>query len=220
LPAPEIERTVASAASTMLDDQAALANAALASGLAEHQLPSLFSRAAAWMKRLQSEIEVAAALSALVERVDFIDSGIRVALRLPNSITEESHGANATELTITRVFPMQIRRRGFEMRLVIQGNRTPAPLINVALLKAIARGRQWADDLLEGRGESVAEIAEREQVQPHYVRRLLRLAFLAPKIVEAIATGHQPLELTAKALTERLELPLLWNEQERALGIR
>jgi UvrD-like helicase family protein len=37
----------------MLDDQAAIANAALASGLAEHQLPSLFSRAAAWMKRLR-----------------------------------------------------------------------------------------------------------------------------------------------------------------------
>jgi site-specific DNA recombinase len=143
-----------------------------------------------------------------------------VALKLPNSITDEPHGASAAELTITRGFPMQIRRRGFEMRLVIQGNRAPAPLIDVALLKAIARGHQWADDLLEGRGASIAGIAEREQVQPHYVRRLLRLAFLAPKIVEAIAAGHQPPELTARALTERLELPLLWNEQERALGIR
>jgi hypothetical protein len=59
----------------------------------------------------------------------------------------------------------------------------------------------------------------KNRLQPHYVRRLLRLAFLAPKIVEAIATGHQPPELTTKALSERLELPLLWNEQERALGI-
>jgi len=45
------------------------------------------------------------------------------------------------------------------------------------------------------------------------------LAFLAPRIVEAIAAGQQPPELTAKALTERIELPLLWNEQERAVGI-
>src|ERR1022692_2466072 len=36
-------------------------------------------------------------------------------------------------------------------------------------------------------------------------------------LVEAIVTGHQPPELTAKALTERIELPLLWNEQERAV---
>jgi hypothetical protein len=45
------------------------------------------------------------------------------------------------------------------------------------------------------------------------------LAFLAPKIVEAIATGHQQPELPAKVLSERIELPLLWSEQERSIGI-
>jgi site-specific DNA recombinase len=204
---------------TILGDEAATANAALAIGFAEHRLPSLFSLAAAWMKRLQSEVEVGAALNALVDRVELIDTGIRVSLKLPNSITEEQRGENATELTITRVFPMQIRRRGFEMRLVIQGSRAPAPLADLALMKAIARGRQWSDDLLAGRVESVAVIAKREGVLPNYVRRLIRLAFLAPRIVEAIAAGHQPAELTAKALTERIELPLIWSEQERAVGI-
>ena len=145
--------------------------------------------------------------------------GIRVSVMLRNSMAVEQRGANAAELTITRVFPMQIRRRGFEMRLVIQGSRAPAPLVDLALMKAIARGRQWSDDLLAGRVESVLAIAKREGVLPNYVRRLTRLAFLAPGIVEAIATGHQPPELTAKVLTERIELPLLWNEQERAVGI-
>jgi site-specific DNA recombinase len=219
LPAPEIERIVASAAYTILSDQAAIAEAAHSIGTAESRLPSIFSIAAAWMKRLQSEVEVGATLTALVDRVDLIDSGIRVSLKLLNSITEEQHGANATVLTITRAFPMQIRRRGFEMRLVIQGSGAPAPLVDLALVKAIARGRQWSDDLLAGRVESVAAIAKREQVLPHYVRRLTRLAFLSPKIVEAIAGGHQPPELTAKALTERIELSLIWSDQERAVGI-
>ena len=53
----------------------------------------------------------------------------------------------------------------------------------------------------------IAAIARREGVLPNYVRRLTRLAFLAPRVVEAIVTGHQPPELTAKALTERIELP-------------
>jgi hypothetical protein len=219
LPASEIERTVASAAYTILSDEAAIANAALAIGLAEHQLPSLFSLAEAWMKRLQSEIEARAALSALVDRVDLIDTGIRVSLKLPNSIAEVRHGAGSTALTISRVFPMQIRRRGFGMRLVLQGSRAPAPLADLTLIKAIARGRQWADDLLSGRVESVAAIARREGILPNYVLRLTRLAFLAPRIVEAVVAGHQPPELTAKALTERIELPLLWSEQERAVGI-
>jgi site-specific DNA recombinase len=162
LPAPEIERTVASAAYTILSDEAAIADAALTIGLAEHQLPSLFSLTAGWMKHLQSEVEVGAALNALIDRVDLINTGIRVSLKLQNSIAEIQRDTNATALTITRVFSMQIRRRGFEMRLVLQGSRAPAPLADLALIKAIARGRQWADDLLSGQVESVAELARRE----------------------------------------------------------
>src|SRR5260370_18577747 len=155
LPAPEIERTVASAAYTILGDKAAIATAAHAIGLAENQLPSMLSVAAVWMKRLQSDVEVGAALHALIDRVDLIGTGIRVSVMLRNSMTVEQCGANAAELIITRVFPMQIRRRGFEMRLVIEGGRAPAPLVDLALMKAIARGRQWSDDLLAGRVESV-----------------------------------------------------------------
>jgi hypothetical protein len=65
------------------------------------------------MKRLRSEVEAGAALSTLVDRVDLIDAGIRVSLKLPNSIAEGQHGADVTALTISRVFPLQIRRRGF-----------------------------------------------------------------------------------------------------------
>src|SRR5260370_19524454 len=93
--------------------------------------------AAVWMKRLQSDVEVGAALHALIDRVDLIDTGIRVSVMLPNSITVEQRGANAAELTITRVFQMEIRRRGFEMRLVIQGSRVPAPLVDLSLIKSI-----------------------------------------------------------------------------------
>ena len=72
------------------------------------------------MKRLQWEVEVGAALSALVYRVDLIDAGIRVSLKLPIG-TEVQQGENTSELTVTRVSPMQIRRRGFEMRLGYPG---------------------------------------------------------------------------------------------------
>jgi hypothetical protein len=48
------------------------------------------------------------------------------------------------------------------------------------------------------------------------IRRLTRPAFVAPSIVEAIAADHQPPELTAKALTERIELPLIWSEQKKS----
>lgn len=51
-------------------------------------------------------------------------------------------------------------------------------------------------------------------------RRLIPLGFLAPRIIEAIAEGRQPVELTVEALTRRIDLPLLWSAQFRVLGIQ
>ena len=219
LPAPEIERTVAGSASQILSDRTAIATAAQTIGLADNRLPSLFSAAAAWRERLQSEVEAGAALDALVDRVDLTDTGIRVSLKVPITEPVTRPAADAQELIITRFFPMTIRRRGVEMRLVIEGNRALAPRADSALLKAVARARQWSEDLLMGRAQSVAEIAEREGVADRYVRRVTRLAFLAPEIVEAIVAGNQPPELTAEALAERIDLPLLWTAQKQAVGI-
>ena len=64
---------------------------------------------------------------------------------------------------------------------------------------------------------SIEEIAERERVGARYMRRLMRLACLAPKIVEMIAAGSQPPDLTAEVLAERIDLPLYWTEQERVV---
>jgi hypothetical protein len=113
--------------------------------------------------------------------VDLIDADIRVSIELLISITEEQPGANDKSLRISQVFPMQIRQRGFEMRLVIQDNSVPAPLADLTLIRAVARGRRWAGELLTGRVESIAAIAKREGVIPKYVRPLTRLAFLPPQ---------------------------------------
>jgi site-specific DNA recombinase len=217
LPAPEIERTVAASACQILSDRIGIATAA--SGLAGNRLPAIFAAAEGWRERLQSEVEASAAPSALVDRVDLSETGIRVSLKLPIPETASRSAADAKGLIIARFFPMTVRPRGVEMRLVIEGNRAPAPRADSALLKAVARARQWSEDLLAGRAQSVAEIAERERVGSRYVRRLLRLAFLAPEIVEAIAAGDQPRELTAEVLAERIDLPMLWTAQAKAVGI-
>jgi site-specific DNA recombinase len=47
---------------------------------------------------------------------------------------------------------------------------------------------------------------------------LIRLAFLAPEIVEAIFQGDHPADLTAQTLiTRKLDLPLEWQAQKIAL---
>jgi hypothetical protein len=53
-------------------------------------------------------------------------------------------------------------------------------------------------------------------VTERYVGRIIRLAFLAPDIVEAILDGYQPADLELERLMKGV--PIGWNEQRRALG--
>ena len=104
------------------------------------------------------------------------------------------------------------------MRLVIGGVLDSAPKIDSALLKATAGARRWFDDLVSGRAASMVEIGQREGVGNRYVSRMIRLAFLAPAIVERIAEGRQPPELTTQLLSTCGDLPLSWQAQEQLLG--
>jgi site-specific DNA recombinase len=106
--------------------------------------------------------------------------------------------------------PARLARRGVETKLVIEaGGADPAP--DPALLKAVARSHAWFEDLATGRAESVRAIARREGVTPRYVSRLLELAFLPPKLVEAILADTQPADVTAESLT-RGERGLVWEK--------
>jgi hypothetical protein len=93
-------------------------------------------------------------------------------------------------------------------------------LRNLPLLDAIARAYRWSNDLLAGRARSIGEIARREHLTARHVRRVMRLAFLAPRIVEAIVEGRQPVDLSTLAMTQRIELPPLWSAQQQALKSR
>jgi hypothetical protein len=73
--------------------------------------------------------------------------------------------------------------------------------------------------LVSGQAGSVAELAATEGISDRYVSSLLPLAFLAPDIVEAIASGRQPPELTAHRLIRTVDLPIAWAAQKQLLGI-
>ena len=88
---------------------------------------------------------------------------------------------------------------------------------DLALIKALARGRAWFDELVIGGEPSLQALAERDGITRRYIRRLVGFAFLSPELVEAILQGRQPVELTATPLTE-LDLPLDWTEQRKLLA--
>ena len=110
-----------------------------------------------------------------------------------------------------------MKRRGAELRLVMSGEAGRVARSDPALVKAVARGYQWFNQLLSGSAASIAEIARREGLPKQYVGRFLPLAFLAPSIVGAIVKGTQPSELNVQALV-RTEMPPEWAAQRHKLS--
>ena len=126
---------------------------------------------------------------------------------------------NPSDSPIELTTPVAFRRRGVEMRLVLpavalQNDRSRC---DPTLIKAIARGRAWFEELAAGRARSLRELAERDGITRRYVRRLVDLAFLSPQLVEVILQGRQPVALTVTRLTE-LDLPLDWTDQRSLLA--
>jgi hypothetical protein len=125
----------------------------------------VLNSAAAWNARLQSEQDNA--LSALIDRVDLDQDGMRLSLKLPLSNAESGARDGSSHLSIRRRVPMQLRRRGVELRLVINGGAGASSKTDQSLLRAVARAHCWFDDLVRGR--SMVEIARRNRVGKQYV---------------------------------------------------
>lgn len=69
---------------------------------------------------------------------------------------------------------------------------------NTELIKILNQAYAWHQDILDGK--TTQEIANREKVCVQYVRRILNLSFLSPKIVRSILNGTQPADCTLKKL--------------------
>ena len=119
---------------------------------------------------------------------------------------------------MTRLAPMQMKRRGVETRLLIPGEAVPPSRSDPALLRALARGYQWFAELADGRAMSIRQIAAREGVGESYVRHLVPLGLLAPAIVESICVGRQAVTLSAERLKAQADLPIEWGAQQEILA--
>ena len=115
--------------------------------------------------------------------------------------------------------PMTFRARAGKTVIVLpDGSRGVArrgATIDNSMVKLIVRGFRWQRMLYEGKFTSIEDLSAAEKINPSYVSRVLRLAFLSPKVVQAIMDGKQPAWLTMKDLLR--PHPNDWSEQERVL---
>lgn len=206
LPAQEIERVITHAASEIIRDDITITAALQESGIAAHQIPSVLDAA------MKIQPDSASIIDRFIQRVELRQDGIRLTLSLVSLVPEMDSNA----VTIVRDIPMQMKRRGAEMRLVIGGSGPNR--VDQTLLKTIARAHKWFNDLVSGRVHNMSEIASQEGINRSYVSRVMTLAFLAPGITESIIAGRQPADLSVEKLTRQVNLPLGWVQQHQLLG--
>jgi site-specific DNA recombinase len=219
VPAPELERSVAAAVRSILDDRAGIVSEIERPDWSTAQVRSLLDVAKSIGERLRAESSAGEALALVVDRVELRDDGLRLCIKLPVEASAILHANIPAHVTLNRTIPMQMRRRGVEMKLIVGGGLETSRGNDPVLVKLIARARRWFDELASAKAASMADIGRREKVTTRYVSRVVRFAFLAPHIVEQIFDSRQPPEFTAEFLVRRRsELPLAWATQRRLLG--
>jgi ribosomal protein L17 len=188
-------------------------------GMPSGRIRRLLSRASRLAATLRSSPgERAKIVRGFVEQIIVDDKRIIIKARR-SALLGEDVPSGASESIIELTAAIDFKRRGVETKLILPGllQQNRDSRCDPALIKAIARGRAWFEELATGRARSLQELAQRDGITRRYIRRLVDLAFLSPQLVEAILQGRQPADLTATRLTES-DLPLDWAEQHRLLA--
>jgi len=82
---------------------------------------------------------------------------------------------------------------------------------------ALRDARRWLDELLVDPAQTIESLTMREHKSERSIRMTVSLAFVSPVLAKAAMEGRLPRGFSVKRLTD---LPMLWSEQWRAVGLR
>jgi DNA invertase Pin-like site-specific DNA recombinase len=145
----------------------------------------------------------------LIKRVDLSETTARIELdidKVSSLIQTEISKLDLEHLRIDE--PVTLRKRTNGTKLTWVGYKGKP---NHALIRAIVTAQAWVEEIKAGR--SVSDIMQAHNIPEGMIWKRIRLAFLSPKILQAIADGTSDRDLTIKMLT-RHDLPLDWSEQK------
>src|SRR5262249_40334254 len=163
------------------------------------------------------------AIAEVIYRIDVYRDRLMARLR-----SRESPGtaklADDSQPTDDRLLPILWQKpppKRFRQILLPHGSsrnevRPERPERRLRLVRAIARGRRWLDELVSGSVASAEQIAQRERCSIRHVNMTISLACLAPKLVRAAVAGRLPRGINIARLRDA---PAEWSRQFEALGL-
>ena len=145
----------------------------------------------------------------LITRVDLGETKAIIQLDVEKVAALIQIDVNEFDLEYLRVEePVVLRKRTNGTKLTWVGCKGEP---NHALIRAIVTAQAWVDEIKAGR--SMSDIMQAYQIPEGMIWTRIRLAFLSPKLSQAIIEGTTNKELSIKMLT-RHDLPVEWSEQE------
>ena len=109
--------------------------------------------------------------------------------------------------------PLTVRRQNGRPKILPPADYLPSEdrTQDPHILRAIGTAWGWRRRMERGQAATIQDIAAAESVTPAYVGRMLKLAYLAPAVLEKLLIARVPPTVSVKELAEVAELP--WAEQ-------
>ena len=162
-------------------------------------------------------------LLADVARIEVRNSELAVCLKAPGEKQQEGDADQAAavdrapSLLIPWTKPPPKRFKEILLPAAIERHRVRPIKFErrAALLKSIARGRAWLDEIVSGT-TTVEQIAARQKCSVRHVNMTISMAFIAPGLVKAAIEGRLPRGIGVAALRDA---PAEWSLQFERLGL-
>lgn len=154
----------------------------------------------------------------LIDRVEIKPNSIAIELD-PRMLVHAPDADSFLKSSVDISASLQLQQHGQERRLVlgdIETERARDPVI----AKLLQRAARWKREWFGREVSSLESIAKSDGVLKSDASKQVRLAFLAPDIVEALLDGSAPVDVTAESLRRLDDLPLSWAKQRVLLGFR
>lgn len=216
LPAQELETVVVDALRKWLVDADAVLQAL--TGIAPEQIQRVLAQSHRLAKDLDEAAKQYSTIQQLVQQVIVEPQSVQITVQPDALLNHDATIHPSPRPTVTLAVPVQVRRCGLAMRLLVNGVQPQRREPDARLIALQAKAQRWLEQLTSGQTKSIADIAEAEGVTCSFATRVIYRAFLAPDIVRAMLDGTQPPSLTSDTLKQSVPLPIDWAAQHALLG--
>jgi DNA invertase Pin-like site-specific DNA recombinase len=167
-----------------------------------------------------AELDEIALVTGSVDTITILDAAVEISLSGPTARVDKeldsSTPAPAPVLMVSWTPTTSKRRREI---IVPNGGTDTRPIraeTRTTLVRSIALGRCWLQELVDGSAADPDEIAAREGCSKRHLLKMISLASLDPNLVKAAINGRLPRGI---GVTRLGDAPLEWSRQWHMLGL-